>query len=473
MKSFHVLFVLLCWSIGLVAQDNALNKAQIELQKLQYDPALKHGSMAFMAINMDNGAVIAEHDPFKSMVPASIQKLFTTYVALETLGADHTFKTTFGHTGTVKDGTLSGNLVVIGGGDPTLVSRYFPSSTLQPFADYVTQAGITKVDGRLEVDLSYFASHNTPRGWMWEDMGNYFGATPTSVMWMDNLLEVKLRSGQEGTRATVAEVAPKLEGLEMDIQVEAANSKRDNAWFFGAPGSDKIYAKGSIPMHRQSFTVKAANPKVSESFSKALLAQTKLLGTEIRMVQKPTSLQMVESVTVSSPPLLEIVRLTNQKSINLFAEALLLHLDQRQEQRSTEGGLAGLENYLREKKISLGGTRFIDGSGLSPLNRMTCQTMIELLTQAYRSEGFEAFKSSLPIAGQSGTLASSFKGSKLEGKVMAKSGTMSGVRNYAGYLINDRGETVAFCIMLNDYDAKRKGEVMAKIQTVLEGVMVD
>ncbi|MDC1202356.1 D-alanyl-D-alanine carboxypeptidase, partial [Salibacteraceae bacterium] len=112
-----------------------------------------------------------------------------------------------------------------------------------------------------------------------------------------------------------------------------------------------------------------------------------------------------------------------------------------------------------------------DGSGLSPLNRMTAEAMTGILALAYRSDVKEDFLGSLPVAGQSGTLARYFKETKADGNVRAKSGTMSGVRNYAGYLTNRHGETVAFCIMLNDYDESRKTQVMQHIEEILVAII--
>lgn len=473
MKMFLLAIVSGLLSFSIQAQNRSLGPAEIELQKLLLDPALKHGAMAFMAVNLDNGNVIAEHNIAKSMVPASIQKIVTTSAAFELLGPDHTFKTTFGYSGAISAGELDGNIFVIAGGDPTLESRYFPEATLQPAIDFFKEEGITKVLGRLDLELGYFSAYTTPRGWVWEDMGNYFGASPTSLMWMDNLLEVKLRSGQQGTRAMVADISPKPEGVDMDIEVMAADTKRDDAWFFSAPNSDAIYAQGEIPMHRPEFMVKASNPKVAQTFANALLAKTKLLGTDIRLHQKKTGNTPVKTMSITSPPLSEIVKVTNERSVNLFAEALLLHLDKAEEQRSTEAAISALEAYLKTNKVTMGGVRIIDGSGLSPLNRMTCQAMLDVLTTAYRSKNFNTFKETLPVAGNSGTLASSFKNAPLAGNLAAKSGTMNGVRNYAGYVKNSNGETIAFCIMLNDYDASRRTVIMQKIESLLVAVTKD
>lgn len=453
----------------LFAQSPTLSDAQLKLQALTLDPGLKHGQISVMVQNLDNGTMILEHNIFKSMIPASIQKLYTTGVALQTLRPDHRFTTIIGYTGELREGTLHGNLVIIGGGDPTLDSRYFSEHSIQKLVEFVKENGIKTINGKLVLDLSYFERYTTPRGWIWEDIGNYFGASPNSLMYDDNLIEVKFRSGQEGSRAMVAGMTPKPDNLEMNIEVEAANSNRDDAWFFGAPGSSEMYAKGSIPSHRSEFNVKAANPKVAESFVQDFIKKSGIKAEQIEFLYRPFPDELIKSKSVESPTVAEIVNQTNLHSINLFAEALLIQLDTASEARSTEGGIETLQSVLKKNKVYQGGLNLEDGSGLSPLNRTTAQSMVHHLAVMYRSDVSDQFLASLPVAGQSGTIKNTF-GGPLTGKMMAKSGTMNGVRNYTGYIKNQAGETIAFCVMMNDYDENRKAELMRKLQDLLASI---
>lgn len=467
-------YLLLALSPHLIAQNRAMLPTEVVLQKLLQDGGVKNGQVAFLAVNLDNGRVIAEHNTYASMVPASIQKLVTTAVALEKLGPGFSYKTEISTDGSFDGATLQGNVYVMASGDPTLNSRYYQSdpTTLQRIKTSFN--GIQSIGGSMIIDASHFDRYTTPRGWVWEDMGNYFGASPTALIWNDNLLEVYLRTGQAGTRAMIAPATVKSSDFEIDLRVMADNGTKDDAWFFGSPGNDVIYAKGTVPAHRDKFLVKAAHPYPMKQFAKDVSAATGLKGLDARIdYDYVEHAGLTPLVTITSPPLSAIVKLTNQKSINLFAEALNIELDTAERYKSVEGGVATVEAYLRAKKVNLKGVRIMDGSGLSPLNRTTCQTMVDLLSHMYRSNNKETFLQSLAVAGQSGTIAGYFKGTKAEGNLKAKSGTMSGVRNYAGYVTNKNNETVAFCIMLNNYDESRKAQIMQRIEELMSAVIED
>lgn len=455
------------------SQNRELGPTELVLRKLTLDAAFTHGQVAFMAVNLDNGRVIAEYNNFRSMVPASVQKLVTTAAALETLGPGFTFKTRVAYDGILESGVLHGNLYVFGGGDPTLQSRYNKAEPSALSKIGTALSPITKADGKLIVDLSLYNKYTTPRGWIWEDIGNYFGSTPTALMWKDNLLEVNLRSGQAGTRALLADPPEHYAPFTIDVQVTAANSQKDNAWFFSAPGSRMIYAKGTIPAHQQKFTVKASHPDPVYQFTGDVLkTRGQTMETRVDYDYIPHE-GLTDLIIIESPPLINLVKLTNEQSINLYAEALSIAMDSAMRYKSVEGGLDGLEKFLRNKNVYLKGARFIDGSGLSPLNRMTCQTMIDVLSMMHRSPNRDAFYNSLPVAGNSGTIARYFKGTKAENNLRAKSGTMAGVRNYAGYITNAQGERIAFCLMMNDYDENRTTEVMARVEELLTALIDD
>ncbi len=452
-------------------QHPAKTATSLALQNIIQDAGLTNGSLSFLAVNLDNGKVISDHYGSKSMVPASIQKVITTAVAIENLGPNFQFETIIAADANKESGLIQGDLYVFGSGDPTLQSSHYTpeksplirvQEALKPYAGF---------NGNLIIDASIFNEYTSPRGWIWEDMGNYFGAAPTAIMWEDNLLEVYLNSGQAGSRVMLS---PKTEktNYKIDVQVKAAESNRDDAWFFSAPGSDVIYATGTIPAHKSNFKVKASHPDPMKNFGFDVLNAIGQTNKEVRIDYDYVEHGGLKPLlTLNSPPLYSIVRITNMHSINLYAEALNIQLDSAKRYKTVEGGIAATERYLKSQKIGLKGTRLMDGSGLSPLNRMTCQTMVDVLTMMYRSKNKDAFMNSLPVAGQSGTIAGYFKGTKLEGNLKAKSGTMTGVRNYTGYFTNKDGHTIAFCIMMNDYDENKKSELMKKIEELLLAII--
>lgn len=464
------LALLISFSIG--AQAPTSGPTEVELQRLIQDAGLYHGELGFYAYNLDNGKVLAEYNTYKSFVPASVQKLLTTATALEKLGPDFQFRTDIYVTGEVVDGVLHGNIIVKSSGDPTLGSKYYSSASDVLEKIKSSFEGIEKINGTLIIDASHFSRHNTSRGWIWEDIGNYFGATPTSLCWKDNLLNVHLQSGQVGKRARLASSAPG--GFEYDIEVTAADGGGDNAWFFGSPEHDRIYARGTIPAHQPKFLVKAAHPRPMEQFARDF---AKALGQEdldYRIAYDPVSASQAKTqLSLLSPPLSTIIKLTNQKSINLYADALAIEFATSLTYKRMEKGIHHIEAFMMKAQIYPRGAKVLDGSGLSPLNRTTPQATMRLLEYMYRSKNKDTFISSLSEAGASGTLRNSFTNPELKGKIKAKSGTMSGVRNYAGYISNKYDETIGFCLFMNDYDEGRKAEIIKKIEALMIALVND
>jgi D-alanyl-D-alanine carboxypeptidase/D-alanyl-D-alanine-endopeptidase (penicillin-binding protein 4) len=461
----------------LFAQNRSMGPTELELQKLLIDAAFKNGEIAFMAVNLDNGKVIVDHRSGKAMIPASIQKLITTGVALQTLGRDYRFETSFTHTGIVsEDGTLNGNLIIMPHGDPTFGSHYLglsDKSVLAFIKKELTEKGVKKINGKVILDLTYYNQHNIARGMLWEDMGNYFGASPTSLMWQTNMVKLNLRSGQAGSPVVLANKLTKAFPYEFDLELTASSENRDNAWFFGSPGSNKIYAKGSIPAKRENFSVKISNPDPAYSFAQELIETMGWENTEIRFDKEKVMYESTPLFSMKSESLDKIIQKTNTFSVNLFADALCTELDEQALNKSIEGGIKSIEKYLADQKVSTAGARLMDGSGISPMNRITAETMTSFLGLMYRSDNFNTYLNTLPVAGETGTIKNYFKGTKAAGNLRAKSGTMAGTRNYAGYVTNKYQENIAFCLMMNDFDENRKTIIMNRVQAMLNALIED
>jgi serine-type D-Ala-D-Ala carboxypeptidase/endopeptidase (penicillin-binding protein 4) len=472
-----LLCIMLAISPLLFAQNKTMGPTELELQKLLQDVAFKHGEVAFFAVNLDNGKVIAEHNSQRAMIPASVQKLITTGAALEKLGTDHTFETSFAHTGVISnDGILNGNLIITPMGDPTFDSENSGLTEEALFAKIkkeLTDKKISQINGKIVFDLTYYNAHNTPRGMLWEDMGNYFGATPTSLMWQNNMVKLDLRSAQVGTPVLLASKLSPSFPFNIDLQLTAADNNRDNAWFFGAPGSNNIYAKGTIPAKREHFSVKISNPNPAFSFATSWLSYMQWQNTEVQYLTEKVIFEVTPLFSITSKPLSTIIKETNMHSINLFADALCTELDPKSSEKSLEGGLETIQTYLTSQKVKISGTRMLDGSGISPMNRLTAQSLVDFLGAMYRSKNFDTYFKSLPVAGESGTIKNYFGGTKAQGNLRAKSGTMTGTRNYAGYVTNKYQENIAFCIMMNDFDEGRKTAIMDRVQLLLNALIED
>jgi len=186
-------------------------------------------SVSFALRDAENGEMIFEHNSSKSLSQASVMKLITTAAALELLGPDHIFTTTIGYTGKIRkgSGTLDGNILIKGGGDPSLGSDKFPGcyeKFMEKWVSEIQKLGIKKIRGRVIADDSYFDYKPVPPKWNWEDMGNYYGAGAYGISIFDNTLKIHFQTGPEGTKPVAGMIEPEGSDISFINDLTAAGS---------------------------------------------------------------------------------------------------------------------------------------------------------------------------------------------------------------------------------------------------------
>lgn len=457
-----------------------INKLNGGLKAMSVDPSLTHANWGFCLMDPKTGKVITEFESQRSLMPASSMKLITTIAGINLIGADYRYKTIIQYDGVIgKDSVLTGNLYILGSGDPTLGSDRISGdlkydSLMKQWAANVMAKGIKKVNGKIIADASAFEDYATPGSWNWDDIGQYYGAGPYGLNVNENTYTIYFST--TGSISRVDSVVPTIEGLTVfnDVKVGGAG---DNAFIYGAPDNYFRYVTGTIPINRKRYGVNGSMP--DPPLFLALEFKKALINAGIPVEQQATTVYAMkrEKIKVNnnrqnlfnheSAPLSEIIYHTNQKSNNLFAETILKTLGKTQASNgSRETGTTVVSNFYKSKGIDLTGMVVEDGSGLSRMNVFTPEQMCEILTMEMKQTTFEAFKNSLPIAGKSGTLKTIAVNSAATGKVFAKSGSMSKVRSYSGYVQTKSGDLLAFCIIMNNYTCSSV-EIKSKLEKVM------
>jgi serine-type D-Ala-D-Ala carboxypeptidase/endopeptidase (penicillin-binding protein 4) len=439
--------------------------------------SLKTASCCIYAIDAKTGEKIAATEQ-KSLSTASVMKLFTSAVALDILGPDHTFSTSMAYSGILdrQTGLLKGNLILKGGGDPAFYSSFFEDHYRQCFDNWVMQlkkAGIKKIEGQLLLDLSSLNHESIPGGWNWDDIGNYYGAGVSALTFSDNLYDIHFSSPKtEGKVVTVLSRNPEIVGLSLENKVISSVKPGDHTIVYGAPGSLNQYIEGTIPVNQSDFVVKAAMPDPPLAAATAFLRKLKeqgiqLTGETVKIYSKDNSIPTM-LVTQYSPPLKELIVPLNKESLNLYAEHLLREIGRKVSgEASLEKGLEAFRQYCTDKRIDASGFFPEDGSGLSRSNAMTAKTLVETLKHVYDGPMREIYFTSLPVAGVDGTLRNSFKGTRLEKNLRAKTGSMARVRSIAGTLTSKKGKTILFAILINHFDL-----TPAQMSGLLESILM-
>jgi len=424
--------------------------------------ALRNAGYSAYVIDAVNGSILYQTSQV-SLVPASVMKIVTTAAALEVLGADYVFHTQLGITGDLNNqtGLLTGNLVLKGGCDPAFYSEYFPEhyrGTFEAWAAALSKAGIKSIKGDFIVDLSLMNGSSIPGGWLWEDIGNYYGAGVSAFTYSDNYYNIHFSSPSESDKpVTITTTVPQIDSLNLTNHVISSEINRDLAFIYGAPGSFSQLVEGTIPKGRSDFIVKAAMPDPARIAANEFIKILKLNRIEIsgKILFVTTSPKDAFTLIADkcSPPLCDLIVPLNKESINLFAEHLLREIGRSKKGSSSlDKSLEAINEFWIEKGIFLKGYYPTDGSGLSRSNGICPRTLAEVLRYMHLSSNRDYFFNSLPLAGQSGTLQSAFKGSKLENNLQAKTGSMTRVRSLAGIFTNQKGKKVIFAVITNNFE---------------------
>lgn len=435
-------------------------------------PNLKNATWGLAVHSLRDGALVGGYNTHKSLTPASTLKIVTTEVALATLGADFTFETQLAYDGSIDaNGILNGNLYIIGGGDPTLGNmregwKNTSGSVLLLWSKAIEAQGIRSVNGYIIGDGSFFEDETVSPKWIFEDLGNYYGAGANGLNYHENYCSLVFKSGASGRPTTLVETIPPVADLRYVNRVKAgASGSGDNAYVFGVPYNDTYFVRGTIPPNHSKFMIKGALPDPAYFCAQELVRKLKDIGIDSKGASSFKKMEFDQQIiktgrkttfhTLESLPLKDIVYWTNKRSINLFAECLLRMIGKRKYGvGSRENGIKAIEGYLKNHNIDNTGFSIHDGSGLSPVNLVTPTQISELLCVAPQEQTYWSFKSSLSVAGDpadDGFLKSFLTGTAAAKNLRAKSGYMSGVRSYAGYVNSKTQGQLSFCLLLNHY----------------------
>ncbi len=462
------------WVFGCYAQSQTTSIQQ-KIVRLQSTKGFENASISIDVTDNKTGEILFRSEPQLSIAPASIQKVVTTATALEVLGPDFRFSTTLSYSGIIRNDTLFGDIQIIGGGDPTLGSKYFPENNhfLDDWIEAFQSKNIRIINGDLIADATIYESQMIPNTWIWEDIGNYYGAGASGISVYDNLYEIHMSSENLAEIPTkVIGINPEIPNLDLQNEVLSSDVNSDQAYVFGSPLEYRRIIRGTIPKNKSDFIVKASVPNPAallvNEFRKKLTANNITLSgkTKYEKVLAKDSSSVQLSVN-QSPKLRDIIRITNYESVNLFAEHFLKQLAfYKYGLGTTEDGCKFVIEFWKNKGLDMNGLFMNDGSGLSRFNAITASQMVSILNYMKSQSTYsEDFEQSLATAG-TGTLTVFKKESFPNQCLHAKSGSMTRVRCYAGYLKTISGRELSFAFMLNNFSCSQT-EAIRKIEEVL------
>lgn len=411
--------------------------------------------------SLDTGKVLYALNARKLMMPASNMKIVTLAAAAEALGWDYRFKTTLETDAEIEGGALKGNLIVRGGGDPTINSRENRARALfDEWAAALKAAGITRIDGNVVGDASAFDRRGLGQGWSWDYLEAGYAAPSSALEFNENIATLTVRPGAKAGDVAQLQLPPStgLGLLHHVVTGEAGTATRIGVEL--VPGSNNLDVTGSIAADAQPATreVAVANPALYFAHSLTLaLIERGIPVRGIPVVVQGSSLRaplprtaIVES---SSPPLRAIATTMMKVSQNLYAETLLKAVGAGGGMAATaSAGRAAAQKIFEGWGIQPGSYVQADGSGLSRYDFVTAELIVTLLERMHKDpRHHDAFVATLPIAGKDGTISTRMRNTRAEGNAVAKTGSISNVRALSGYVRTQDGETLVFSILANSF----------------------
>ncbi|GAB3337285.1 D-alanyl-D-alanine carboxypeptidase/D-alanyl-D-alanine-endopeptidase [Larkinella ripae] len=474
-----------------VTDSAGLQRLQNTINRLQTSPFVRNGTAALSVRRVRDGVTLLDVNAQLSLPSASTLKLVTTATALAVLGENHTYKTLLEYDGSIRDSVLEGNLYIRGAGDPSLGSNRFADfadapTLLSTWKDVVQTAGIKQIRGSVIGDASAIQTLPVPNTWVWGDIGNYYGAGLSGLNFNENLYRAVFKPARTvGQPAPLLRTEPPTPFLQLQNNVRTGPAgSGDEVIIYNAPPATQVFLEGTVPTGVNEFGVKGSLP--DPAFFTAFSLHDQLLKAGILIDNPPMAVgpgRRVETDRLpvaagakrsqlhlhTSVPLSEIARLTNHQSINLYAEALLILAGNALAKApvTTEQAIQQLIRFWQGKGVDLGGFRPKDGSGLSPVGALTAANLSGVLAAMSKEKSFLPFYDSIPVVGESGTVRNLGRGTPAAGNVRAKSGTIEGVRAYAGYATSADGELLSFTLLVNKYQPGSLKGVMALLEQIM------
>jgi D-alanyl-D-alanine carboxypeptidase/D-alanyl-D-alanine-endopeptidase (penicillin-binding protein 4) len=462
MKNCLLFFSAFCFFVVANTQSvtTRLSKA---FQQFEKDVQVRNGISSLCVLDGETGNIVFERNASMGLAPASTQKIITSATAYELLGRDFRYQTQI----LFPDNKASGILRIKASGDPSFGSWRWPftkeSVILDQIIKSINRPSIQKIEGII-VDCSGWDGESIPDGWIFQDIGNYYGAGSEALNWRENQFDLILKSGANiGDPVQISGSNPKLYGYSLESYVTSApKGSGDNAYIYFPLQAGSGNVRGTIPVGESRFVISGAFPSAGKQFAETLKEAISRTGkadhsTTVSIAHKPVpqsdNTNSVPIYTHYAPSMDSLVYWLNRKSINLYAEALLNTISlQKNGIASRKESIELLQKFWQQKGIPVTELNIVDGSGLSPLNRVTTKSQVSVLQYAQKQPWFKGLYNSLP----------EYNGMKM------KSGTINGVKGFAGYHRSKDGKSYVFSFLVNNYNGSASSLVQKMYQVLNE-----
>jgi len=459
-------------------QSDDLNE---KINTILADERLNGALIGLSVRNGETGELLYSHLGETRLRPASNMKILTSIAALETLGADHRFKTEVAIDGTLESNVLDGDVYIKGYGDPTLLKE-----DLEQFAKELKAYGIHTIKGNIFGDDTWYDDVRLSQDLNWSDESNYTGAQVSALTLSPNedydtgTIIVEVSPGLKvGEKAEVT-INPETDYVTIINQTKTvATSETKKLSIEREHGNNTIHIEGTIPVdgiHSEKWVaVWEPTGYVIDIFQRLLEKNEIQLIGDANIQQKATPQEAVVITEKESMSLSEILLSFMKLSNNGHGEMLTKEMGKKvYDEGSWDKGLQVIEEVVAKFGVNTETILLRDGSGMSHKNMIPANELTQLLYQIQQQDWYPIFEKTLPVAGEEdrsigGTLRHRMTDLGLNGNVKAKTGNLTGVSTLSGYVTTESDEEVIFSILVNNY----LGNDVTSIEDTLVQLLVE
>jgi len=433
--------------LGVHAQDAGRRLATV-FAGFEKDAQLAHATASLYVADAKTGKVVFDRNGQTGLAPASTLKVITAATAFALLGKEYTYKTELALSADGK------TLYLLPSGDPSFGSWRWSQTGEEGLVRKMVVALQDKdaLPASMQLITEADGGPSIPDGWIWQDVGNYYGAGAGAFNWRENRFDLHLRSGAAvGSPVSISGTKPKLYGYALQAALRTGpKGSGDNAYIYFPLAGDSGVVRGTIPVDQERFVISGALPQPFGQFAGTLfdtLHRLGMAGAQTHWGRTAPGKAGAYNVvfTHTSPSLEQLAVPFLKNSINLYGEALLQTMGKGQEHPED-----AVKDFWKAKGIAPAALHMVDGSGLSPANRVTTKAMVDILLFARKADWFDAFYRGFP----------EYNGMRI------KSGTIGGVKGFCGYHTAADGSTYAFSFIVNNYNGSASALVQ-KMYAVL------
>jgi len=427
------------------------------------DASLSRGYWGVLVKSLKTGDTLYELNARKLFIPASNMKVVTLAAAAERLGWDFTYQTQLLAAGRIAEGRLDGDLVVVGSGDPSIVTADGVSERMfDDWAAKLSAAGVRTVTGRVIGDDNAFDDEELGFGWSWDDLPEDYAAGISALQFNENAVRLTVGPAAKVGDFAAVSLTPPGSGLRVDSEVRTAAA--DTPARIAAtrlPGSDRLVLRGSIPLGSTPSTRLVSVDNATRFFVNLLRSGLIARGIDVRgpavdiddIADAPSRTGAMTVASQRSAPLSQLAVRLMKISQNLYAETFLKSVGAAAGTPSFAAGRTAVQSTLQTWGVEASDLIDRDGSGLSRYDFVSPAALVTILTHIHGDDRLrDPFAATLPIAGRDGSLSNRMKATRADNNARAKTGSMTGVRTLSGYVTSADGEPLVFAIMANNFE---------------------